>query len=205
VTAGLVRIGLVCIVFLVAACSSSSKNTAPASSTTTTTTASLPSTASPDALVFREVITTLPFDDLTSPSTPAGSTPSSSTQLTSCNGGALVTPSNEDTLASPQVILPDREQAVCYVLGPVLLAPRNIAEATAVEDPAGGWSVSVHFSNDDFVQKIGRAMVGKTIAIVFHHIVQSAPRVNEGITEPAVSISGNFDEKTARELANALR
>lgn len=200
VTTGGIRIVLVCTVALMAACSSSNKQSAPAPTTTTG-----PSTASKDALVFREVITTLPYGHLVPPSTPASSTPSSLAQLASCDDGKLVTPSNEDTSAAVQVTLPDREKTVCYVLGPVLLAPRNIAKVVPVKGPRGDWAVQVRFSNDDFVKKIGRPMVGKQVAIVFDHVVQSAPRVNEGITEPAVSISGNFDENAARDLASALR
>jgi hypothetical protein len=205
VTAGTTRIALVCIVVLATACSSSSKKTAPPPTPTTTTTTTLPSTAGPSALVFREVFTTLPFDDLSSGSTPASSTPNLPPQVTSCKGGELVTPSNEDTPASRQVILPDREKTRCYVLGRTLLSARNISRAVAVMGPTGGWAVTVHFSNDDFVKRVARPMVGKQVAIIFHRIVQSAPLVNEGITDPDVAISDNFDEQSARELANALR
>jgi preprotein translocase subunit SecD len=198
------RVGLVCIVVLVAACSSSNKKTdlVPTSSTTTTTVASA---GGPDVLVFREVISTMPFEDATSGSTPTGNRPSSPPGGPSCKGGELVTPSRADTLGARQVILPDREKTVCDVLGPVLLAPRNIANAEAVKDPMGGWDVSVHFSNDDFVQKIGRPMVGKHVAIIVRHVVWSAPVIQEEITTPDVKISGNLDEASARELANALR
>ncbi len=197
---------MVCIVVLATACSSSSKKTAPppASSTTSTTTTTPPARAASDVLVFREVVATLPYEDATALTMPTR-TPSSTPEATSCNGGKLVTPGNKDTLAAPQVILPDRDKAVCYAIGPTLLAPRNITESVAAKDPMGGWDVSVHFGNDDFVQKIGRPMVGKNVAIIVRHVVWSAPVIQEQITTPDVRISGNLDEQSARELANALR
>ncbi len=120
-------------------------------------------------------------------------------------GQPRATPGNKDTLAAPQVTLSDREKSVCYVLGPVLLAPRNISSAVAAKNPTGGWDVTVHFGNDDFVKRIGRPLLGKNVAIVFRHVVWSAPVIQEELTTPDARISGNLDEQSARELANALR
>ncbi len=196
------RIGLVCIVVLATACSSSNKKALPPPTTSTATT-TLPSTAGRDALVFREVVATLPFGDSTSRTTP-DRTPSPPPGVTSCKGGALVTPSNEDTPASLQVILPSRDKTLCYVLGRALLTGRSVSSAVAMKDPNGGWDVSVHFSNDDFVNRIGRPLVGKNVAIIYEHVVQSAPVIQEAITTPDALISSNLDERAARELARAL-
>ncbi len=146
---------------------------------------------SPDALVFREVIATLPYGG--------------SGQQT-CNSGKRVTPNKDDTLVAKQVILRDRKKTVCYVLGPALLTARDIASADATTDPTtGAWQVSVHFSNDDFVNTIGLRMVGKNVAIILDHVVQSAPLIKEQITTPDVQIAGNFSEAEARAIADALR
>jgi preprotein translocase subunit SecD len=205
------RIGVVCIVVLAVACSSSDKKTTPppptsttptttttattkttvaARATTTTTAAAVPPVRRRDALLFREVIATLPY----------------SGGADSCGGGTRVTPSAKDTPAARQVILPDRQKTVCYVLGPSLLNGQSISSATAEQVPTtADWSVTVHFSNNDFVTKVASPLVGKQLAIIFDHVVQSAPVIRENITTPDVSISANFTEAEARALVGALR
>jgi hypothetical protein len=61
--------------------------------------------------------------------------------------------------------------------------------------------VNVHFANDDFVKDVATREVGRQIAIVLDGVVQSAPVVNAGITGEDVTITGNYDESTARDVA----
>ena len=105
-----------------------------------------------------------------------------------------------------QVVLADVQKLSCYVLGPTLLTGRNVGSADAVSDPTtGAWDVNVHFANDDFVQKVAKPYVDKQIAIDLDGVVQSAPTINPGITGSDVTISGAFDEATARDVASAHR
>ena len=123
-----------------------------------------------------------------------------------CQAGKIVTPREQNTAAAPQVILPDRDQKSCYVLGALLMTGKNIDTATAVIDPnQAEWIVNVSFKNDDFVKKVAEPYVNKQVAIVLDQVVQSAPTINQGITGKNVTISGSFTAKSARALALALR
>lgn len=158
------------------------------------------STASPsarDELVFRVVRGILPFDAQISD----GSEPSSSSPQT-CKGGRLVTPSSKVT-ADVQVVLPDRRDSNCYLLGPVILTGHNISSAQALQNATdNAWEVNLHFSNNDFVTKVATPYVNQEVAIVFGGVVESAPNINPGITGQDVTISGEFDATEARTLAN---
>jgi preprotein translocase subunit SecD len=131
-------------------------------------------------------------------------------QVNSCQEGKLVTPDDKDTADNPQVILPDFVSSgphhECYVLSKTIMTGRNVGSASKVVDPQNGaWQVSVHFKNNEFVDKIGTKLVGKNVAIVLDHVVYSAPVIREQITTPDVSISGSFSEKDAGRLAVTLR
>jgi preprotein translocase subunit SecD len=142
-----------------------------------------------------------------------GSTTTTTTtpqQVNSCQEGKLVTPDDKDTADNPEVILPDFVSSgphhVCYVLSKTIMTGRNVGSADKVVDPqTGAWEVSVHFKNNEFVDKIGTKLVGKNVAIVLDHVVYSAPVIQEQITTPDVRISGSFSEKDAGRLAVTLR
>jgi preprotein translocase subunit SecD len=138
----------------------------------------------------------MPYDDATRAATPVGT-------LKSCEGGRLVT---RAATAGSQVILADRDKKNCYALGPTLLTGANVERADPVMNPVtNAWEVNVHFNNDDFVQKVAKPEVLKQVAIVLDGVVQSAPMINPGITGRDVTISGAFDEPTARHIAAELR
>ena len=157
----------------------------------------------------------------TSPTTKAGAATGSTAKggstttttappINSCQEGKLVTPDDKDTADNPQVILPDFVSSgphhECYVLSKTIMTGRNVGSASKVVDPqSGAWQVSVHFKNNEFVDKIGTKLVGKNVAIVLDHVVYSAPVIREQITTPDVSISGSFTEKDAGRLAVTLR
>jgi preprotein translocase subunit SecD len=131
-------------------------------------------------------------------------------QVNSCQAGKLVTPDDKDTADNPQVILPDFVSSgphhVCYVLSSTIMTGRNVGTASKEVDPqTGAWQVSVHFKNNEFVDKIGTKLVGKNVAIVLDHVVYSAPVIQEQITTPDVRISGSFSEKDAGRLAVTLK
>jgi preprotein translocase subunit SecD len=188
---GLVTRGLVVVAVaacVLSACSSSSKRVVvppvPPPSTPST-----PSNLEREALQFREVQGVLPY---------AG------TASTTCQNGRIVAPAASD-VPSADVILADRAKKSCYVMGPVLLTGRNVVGAQAVvNDTTAAWEINVHFANDDFVTKVATPETGRQIAIVLDHVVESAPTVNQGITGRDITISGSFDEATARAIAKKL-
>jgi hypothetical protein len=158
-------------------------------------------TAPGDALAFREVRGILPYRGGATPSSSKGGTASAST---SCEDGALVTPRAKQT-ARDSVVLPDRSHSTCYLLGPTLLTGHDISTADAVIDPTiAEWTVNLHFANNDFVAKVAVPYVGRQIAIVLNGVVESAPTINSGITGQDVTISGQFDEATAKGIASSL-
>jgi preprotein translocase subunit SecD len=140
-------------------------------------------------LEFREVLGSVPYEGASN---------------STCESGKKITPRRTGS-ATTQVVLADRKKAACYLLGPLVLTGRGIDTATAVVDPTTStWIVNIHFTNDDFVEKVARPYVGKQIAIIFRDVVEAVPTVNSGIVDRDVTISADFDEATARALARAL-
>ncbi len=203
--------------------STSATTAAPATSTTKKALARRSINAKPIAAVRpaqNDGTTTVPAT--TSPTTKAGGTTGTTAkggstttttapqQVNSCQEGKLVTPDDKDTADNPQVILPDfapdGKHTVCYVLSKTIMTGRNIGSADKTVDPqTGAWQVSVHFKNNEFVDKIGTKLVGQNVAIALDHVVYSAPVIKEQITTPDVQISGDFTEKEAGRLAVTLR
>jgi hypothetical protein len=158
-------------------------------------------TAHGDALGFREVLSTYPYRGGLSQQSNPGAV--SSTE-TSCGGGALVTPPAKQT-PSGSVVLPDRNKSACYLLGPILLTGHNISTADATIDPtSAAWIINLHFANNDFVTKVADPYAGRQIAIVLDGVVESAPQINPGITGQDVTISGSYDEATAKRVASSI-
>ena len=170
-------------------CSSSSKSIVVVPPVPTTSTVRIAANSERAALEFREVEASIPY---------VGATPST------CENGRLVTPAASDTASRPAV-LADRAKTACYLLGSVLLTGRNIASAEAVVNPTTAtWEINVHFANNDFVRKVASREIGKQVAIVLDHVVESAPTIDQGITGQDITISGNFDEATVRSIAEKL-
>ena len=155
--------------------------TAPTTAATTATTAATTATTAKGA---------------TTPTTAAPAAAST------CEDGKKVTAD----VATTQVLLPDLQKSLCYGLGPTIMTGRNVGSATAViNSTTAAWTVNVHFKNDDFVKKVAKPYVNKQVAIELDGIVQSAPRIDPGITGQDVTISGSFSSKQAHQLALVLR
>jgi hypothetical protein len=161
----------------------------------------------PVPLEFREVKGELPYGDtMVSTSAPLPGEPA---QVSTCEGGALVTPSDKIT-PEAQVVLPDKpnkngKHQVCYALGPRLLDGSGIGKVDVTHDPSqGGYIIELTFKNDDFVNKVARPEVNKDVAIVVDGVVQSAPKINPGITGRNVQISGSFTHDQALALGAYL-
>ncbi len=117
----------------------------------------------------------------------------------------MATPRAEQKADQPVILPSIPSDGQCYALGPTVLTGKNVSTATARYDSSQGWLVDVKFRNDDFVNKVAGPMVNKLVAIELDGLVQSAPRINPGITGRTVQISGSFSEKDAHDLALVLK
>ncbi|MEV4734389.1 protein translocase subunit SecD [Saccharopolyspora sp. NPDC049426] len=105
----------------------------------------------------------------------------------------------------------DREGTAKYILEPVFLEGKEIADSMAQPpNPQGGspgWSVSLNFKSGgaktwaDFTS----ANVGQQAAFVLDGEVVSAPSINEPLLGGNASISGQFNQQSATDLANILK
>jgi preprotein translocase subunit SecD len=206
-----------------------SSTTVAANGSTTSTTGAAGTSTTKEALSERSIETKPivasrpaqePNGSTTTPTTTTpttrkgGSTTTTTTpqqQPTSCQEGKLATPRDQDTADAQQVILPDfpgenGEHKECFVLGPTIMTGRDVSSADKTVDPqTGGWQVDVEFKNDDFVNKVAGPYVNQRVAIALDGVVYSAPVINPGITGRRVTISGDFAEKDAGQLAVTLR
>jgi len=174
----------VALAIVLAACSSSAKQ---ASVTTGDPPSSSARAGSGSMLGFREVLGRIPY----------GNT-SDAVGTTSCRGGRATTAA----IADRRAVLADATKSSCYLLDPTLVTGEHVGSADAVvNETTASWEVNLHFTNDDFVRKVASVEVGKQIAIVLDGVVVSAPTINPGITGQDVTISGAFDEASARRIA----
>lgn len=95
-----------------------------------------------------------------------------------------------------------------YVLEPSFLDGERIDNAISGANPQGaGWVINLDFDGDgsktwgDFTA----ANVGQRAAFVLDGEVVSAPNINEAILGGSTQISGQFNQKTAADLANVLK
>jgi preprotein translocase subunit SecD len=118
----------------------------------------------------------------------------------------LIKNSPPDTDSATGVVLPDRKRTFCYVLGPAVVTGKSIGTAgTQYDSNTSQWVTNVHFKNNDFVDKIAGPYLEKLVAIELDGVVQSAPKINQGITGRDVQISGDFTQGEAKDLALVLR
>jgi preprotein translocase subunit SecD len=174
----------------------------PEDAATTTTTAPTTTTA---AAPEEETTTTAPAD-------PAATT-------TSTTAAPGTTPREED-LPEAEVVLPefdeDGEVAIRYRLGPSKATGTIVSSANA-EPPqglTGDWAVAVDLTREGntlFNELAGACFAGgpdcptKQIAITLDGVVESAPTVQEPTFSGTVSITGQFTEREARDLALVLK
>ncbi len=165
-------------VVAVPACSSSSAKTAP----TSTSKASVHVRAT---LTFRPIRETGAFSPRIFPARSA-----------SCS--AASTPAGDE-------ILFDRRHERCYVVGPVLLTGSGVENAAVVYDQTmSQWAVNLHWGNDDFVTKIARPLIARTVAIDVDDVVQSAPVINPGVTGRDIQISSAYTRAEAVKVAASI-
>jgi preprotein translocase subunit SecD len=144
----------------------------------------------------------------TTPTTTAPTTapsPTTTVPVSEQKCSDLVAPRDQTVAADAEVWLPDPDRTVCFLLGPTVLTGKDIGRADARFESNLGWHVAVQFKNDDFVTKVAEPLVNKLVAIDLDGVVQSAPRINPGITGRDVQITGDFSEGDAKHLAQVLK
>lgn len=175
-------------------------------------------------LRFRPVVTVLPPFNPAAPTTTVPATPdesvapdASTTTTTQplTDGSDIPTTSRDDDLADAVVVLPGRAtgegKPERYQLGPTELTGKAVKGATAVFNN-GQWTVDVDFTGEGSSQwdELGAKYFQQQVAIVLDGVVQSAPSIQAGNTvfesfEGSAQISGDFDEREAKDLALVLR
>jgi preprotein translocase subunit SecD len=95
-----------------------------------------------------------------------------------------------------------------YLLGPTIIEGTEIENATSGTDPTdGSWVVLLDFQSDGMNTwaDYTTANVSKNVAFTLDGRVISAPTINSPITTNPTTISGQFDQESATELANQLK
>jgi preprotein translocase subunit SecD len=156
-----------------------------------------------------------PADTVPGDTVPADTVPSDTVPADTVPPGAVDEPVPTQFVDPNAVVLPTRDGAA-ECLGPVQgtgeVFERGSAEPTL--DPSQGWGVSVDLRggegrdtwNNLASQCFSRTPTCPTqrLAIVLDSVVQSAPTVNEPNFTDSVSITGNFTQSEAEELAAVL-
>jgi preprotein translocase subunit SecD len=185
-------------------------------------------------LRFRPVLQVLPPENATStttttaaptttaPADPGATTTAPDPAATSTTSTTAVpgTTSREDDKPESEVILPEVDEdgnvAARYRLGPSQATGTIVKTATG-EPPQGlqgAWSVSVDLTgkgNTLFNQIANTCFSGapecptKQVAIVLDGVVKSAPVVQQPNFTGSVSITGDFSEREAKDLALVLK
>jgi len=126
----------------------------------------------------------------------------------------------EFTCDTPQTEIPDQPLFACgeggtekYLLGPTLIEGNQLTGATAGVPQNGiQWVVNLDFNSEggtafeNATRALSeRADPGNRFAIVLDGQSISAPSVSAAIPGGSAEISGNFNQKSATELANVLK
>ncbi|WP_347060430.1 protein translocase subunit SecD [Blastococcus sp. HT6-30] len=113
-----------------------------------------------------------------------------------------------------EVSRPDDHVAACsedgaakYLLGPTIIEGTEIADASAATDPTdGSWVVLLDFESGgrETWAAYTAANVGASVAFTLDGRVISAPTI-QGAINGQTTITGDFDQESATELANQLK
>lgn len=196
-----------------------------APTTTTTEPPTTTSTAPPATTSTAPGATTstAPGDSTTTTTAPATAGSTSSCSDSNVAGGAAAG-STTTTTAPPAdgtVTVPSDDGALLYTLGPLGFSGDALSKATATLSNGGGWEVNVAVKGSKVAQAntaFNECYSGGTscpaqssdgrgaIAIVLDGQVLSAPAVNgPDLASETFTISGDFDEGKAKDLALVLR
>jgi SecD/SecF fusion protein len=135
-------------------------------------------------------------------------------------GAPAPEPEASPSPAADGTIVLNDELGRALTLGPSPVGGDGVSGADAVLDPNGAWQVNVDFERaggEDWEKLTGTAACSpegdptRLVAIVLDNKIISAPQVGtdvaceEGITGGTTVITGNFDEKEAKDLALLIR
>jgi protein-export membrane protein SecD len=117
----------------------------------------------------------------------------------------------DDDPADEEVVFTAAEDEIWYKLGPAEVVGKDIATAQAIFDTQGGsgWQVEIDMTSEgtkkwsDLTTRL--AAQQKQLAIVLDKRVESAPTVQEAITDGQARITGQFTEGEAKDLALVLK
>jgi preprotein translocase subunit SecD len=118
-----------------------------------------------------------------------------------------------DDISDQPLFACDETKTVKYLLGPTLIEGDQLTSAIAgVPQNDVRWVVNLEFNADGATafENATRAIAQRTdpqnrFAIVLDGVVISAPSVSAAIPGGRAEISGNFNQKSATELANVLK
>jgi protein-export membrane protein SecD len=119
--------------------------------------------------------------------------------------------SEDDPVGEPVVFQGSEDEDVWFRLGPAEVVGKDIDKAQALFDQQGGtgWQVSLDMTRDgtkkwaDLTTRLAGQQ--KQLAIVLDQRVESAPSVQDPITDGKARITGQFSESEAKDLALVLR
>ena len=140
--------------------------------------------------------------------------PNAPTTTTSTTAKPPTIPSTkaDADVATATVLLPQKDrkgtEVQRYELGPTLLTGTVVKSASAAFNTQGGtWYVQLHLTGKGSPQfdAMAAANQGKQIAIVLDHVVISAPTIQATSFQGKPTITGDFTQGDAKNLALALR
>src|SRR5918995_1200028 len=117
-----------------------------------------------------------------------------------------------EALKDQKVVFKARDDATKYQLGPVEFTGDVIDKASAVYSAGSsttvgqGWQINFDLTGrgSDIVADVTTRLVDRQLAIVVDERVISAPTVRDPITTGTGQITGNFTERSAKDLATQL-
>ncbi len=181
-----------------------SSSTTSSSSTTTPAPAPGKSIGAPRAAASTTTSTTAP----TTTTTVATTTPTSAPATQQLP--PLTTAAEDKRNAT--VWLCSRDGKSRLQLAPTVLTGKLVTSANAQYQSGSGWEVLVNFNGEGHTKfdALAAASISKTppqneVAIVLDGVVQSNPQFNAASFPSGVSISGNFSQTEAEDLATVLK
>jgi preprotein translocase subunit SecD len=187
-------------------------STVPGETTTTLLGLNTTTTAAPTTTTAPATTTTGKPGATTTTVKPATTTTAPATTTTTTPADILTTPRQDDDPNKPVVLPqlnPDGTVQQRFQLGPTLLRGDVVSSASAVPPTglASDWSVQVNFTGSGSTQfdKLAQLEYQKQVAIVLDSVVESAPTIQAQSFGGVASITGNFTQHQAQDLALILR
>lgn len=117
----------------------------------------------------------------------------------------------DPSMNTKEIVSCDATGQAKYLLGPSEMSGKQVKSATAtVQQDANGvttgqWIIQIELRNAKQWADLTEKHTGQQLAIVLDGITQSAPEVQERIPNGVATITGDFKEKDAKQLANVLK